>query len=63
MTQSVTDLTLKRLALNPVIYTVVFRHDEEGMSFIVHDIQDSQHDREAVAADLEAASVSLLLTI
>ena len=56
---SVTDLTLMRLAKNPVTYTVEFRHDEEGMSFTVNDVQDSPHDRESVAADFEAAAKSL----
>jgi len=56
---SVTNLTLERLARNPVVYTVTFRHDEEGMSFTVHDVQDSPHDRKSVAADFEAAAKSL----
>ncbi len=56
---SISNLTLERLARNPVVYTVVFRHDEEGMSFTVSDVQDSPHDRESVAADFEAAAASL----
>ena len=56
---SVANLTLERLARNSVTYTVVFRHDEKGMSFTVHDIQDSEHDRLSVAADFEAAATSL----
>ena len=48
-----------RLDRAPVTYTIEFRHDGDGMSFTVYDIEDSQKDRLAVAADLEAALASL----
>ena len=58
---SIHDLTRERLARNPTIYTVEFRHDEDGMSFTVYDIQDSPHDRESVAVDFQAAAKNLIL--
>ena len=56
---NIEDFTKRRLDKEPVQYTVVFRHDGEGMSFVVHDIQDSERDRLAVARDLEIAAESL----
>ncbi len=53
------NLVAERLARNATAYTVEFRHDPEGMSFTVYDIQDSPHDRKSVAADFKAASESL----
>ena len=55
----VSSLGKKRLELNPVVYTVVFTHDQRGLSLNVYDIQDSEKDRLAVADDLEAAAKSL----
>lgn len=52
-------LTEKRLKKEPVLYTVVFRHGDDGFSFVVHDIQDAEKDRLAVARDLEEAAKSL----
>lgn len=57
----VADLTWHRLRRQPVQYSVVIRHDEEGMSFVVSDVQDSREDRLAVARDLERASKQLKL--
>ena len=56
---SVANLTLERLKRSPIGYTVFFEHTDEGMSFTVYDIQDSEHDRLSVAADFEAAAESL----
>jgi hypothetical protein len=42
-----------------VVYTVIFRHDETGMSFVVYDVPDTSKDRLAVAKDLETAAASL----
>jgi len=56
---SVTSLTREKLKRSATIYTVVFRHDEDSMSFIAHDIQDTKKDRLAVASDFEAAALSL----
>jgi len=56
---SVSDLTFERLSRKPTVYTVEFRHDQDGMSFTVSDVQDSPHDRTLVAADFQAASDSL----
>lgn len=55
----VIDFTKKRLHKQPVQYTVIIRHDHEGMSFTVHDVQDSDKDRKAVAKDLMIAAKSL----
>ena len=55
----ITSLTERRLKKEPVLYTVVFRHGNDGFSFVVHDIQDTQKDRLAVARDLEEAAKSL----
>ena len=52
-------LSKRRLRDNPIIYTVAFMHDSEGMSFVVHDIADTIKDRLAVAKDFEAAAESL----
>jgi hypothetical protein len=52
-------LTRERLRRKPVIYTVVICHDAIGMTFTVHDVQDTTKDRLAVATDLEAAAASL----
>jgi nucleoside-triphosphatase THEP1 len=54
-------ISLQRHRLNqtPVTYTIEVRHDGEGMSFMVYDIEDTQKDRLAVAIDLEAAATSL----
>lgn len=59
MKDRIVNLGKKRLELNPVVYTVVFTHDQYGMSFNVYDIQDAKKDRLAVARDLEAAAKSL----
>lgn len=56
----IVDLTQIRLKNNPVQYTVVIRHDHEGMSFVVNDLQDSKEDRLAVARDLEQAAKWLI---
>lgn len=40
-------------------YTVVFRHTNDGLSFTVHDIEDTKKDRLAVARDLERGALSL----
>jgi len=56
---SMVNLTLERLKRNPIGYTVFFEHDENGLSFTVYDIQDSDHDRRSVAADFIAAADSL----
>jgi len=55
----VEDFTRRRLNKEPIQYTVVFRHDGDGMSFVVYDIQDSERDRLAVARDFEEAAKSL----
>lgn len=55
----VVSLTERRLTRSPVTYTVIFRHDGSGMSFVVYDVQDAEKDRLAVARDLEAAAASL----
>lgn len=60
-TSKVADFTSHRLKREPVLYTVVVRHDHEGMSFVVHDVQDTPKDRLAVAKDLEMASKQLRL--
>lgn len=52
-------LTREKLRRSPVTYTIAFHHSEDGMSFVVHDIQDTKKDRLAVARDLEAAAESL----
>jgi hypothetical protein len=59
MKERVVSLTRRRLDRFPVTYTVVFRHDGGGMSFVVYDIQDTEKDRLAVSRDLEAAAASL----
>ena len=59
MFDEVIDFTSRRLRSKPVEYTVIFRHDEKGFSFIVYDIQDTKKDRLAVARDLESAVESL----
>ncbi len=56
---SVVSLTKHRLKKEPVFYTVIFKHGPDGMSFVVHDIQDTKADRLAVARDFEAAAASL----
>jgi len=48
-----------RLNRTPVTYTIEIRHDGEGMSFMVYDIEDTRKDRLAVAIDLETAATSL----
>lgn len=53
---NVIDFTQIRLKKQPIEYTVVFRHDENGMSFSVNDVEDSPHARMAVARDLEQAA-------
>lgn len=53
------NFTKERLRRSPTIYSVAFCHDEKGMTFIVHDIQDTKKDRLAVARDFEAAAASL----
>lgn len=52
----IVSLTKKRLQHKPVVYNIVFRHDHEGMSFVVYDIQDTKKDRLAVARDLAACA-------
>ena len=59
MDSNVVDFTKKRLKNNPVQYTVIIRHDENGMSFVVNDVQDSKEDRLAVARDLNEAAKAL----
>lgn len=56
---NVADFTKRRLSKEPVQYTIVIRHDGDGMSFVVHDIQNTHKDRLAVARDLKAAAESL----
>jgi len=51
--------TKEKLRRSPIVYTVAFCHDENGMTFIVHDVQDTKKDRLAVARDFEAAAESL----
>jgi len=58
---TVVNMGKERLKLKPVVYTVIFTHDQHGMSFNVYDIQDSKRDRLAVADDLDAAAKSLRL--
>ena len=52
----VVSLTTERLRREPVRYSVVFRHDQNGLSFTVHNIQDTRRDRLAVARDLAVAA-------
>lgn len=56
---TVVSLTKRRLKDNPIIYSIVFRHGDDGMSFVVHDVADTEKDRLAVARDLEAAAECL----
>jgi hypothetical protein len=58
--KEIVDFTARRLRKSAIQYTVVIRHDENGMSFMVNDIQDTEKDRLAVAKDLEAAAQSLI---
>lgn len=60
MSNNIVDFTEKRLKKQPIEYTVVFRHDENGMSFSVNDVEDSPHARLAVARDLEQAAKWLI---
>lgn len=60
MDSKIVDFTKKRLKKEPVEYTVVFRHDENGMTFSVNDVQDSKQDRLAVGRDLERAAKWLI---
>lgn len=59
MNNQVISLIKHKLKKRPATYTVVFTHDEEGMYFVVYDIQDTKKDRLAVARDLESAAESL----
>jgi len=59
MDSNVTSIWSKKLEKQPVKYTVEFIHDKDGFHFIVHDVQNSEHDRISVAKDLQAASNSL----
>ena len=59
MQHKVSDFTKRRLKEKPIVYSIVFRHDHNGMTFIVNDVQDTEKDRLAVAKDLEAAAKSL----
>ena len=55
---AVISLTAERLRRGTPVrcYSVVFRHDENGRSFTVRDVQNTQKDRLAVARDLAAAA-------
>lgn len=58
-TNRIVSMSKYRLNRSPVTYTIEFRHDGDGMSFIVYDIEDTEKDRIAVATDLEVAAASL----
>lgn len=59
MPDNVIALWPHKLKKEPVRYTIEFVHDSDGFHFIVHDVQDSKHDRLSVMADLQAAANSL----
>lgn len=59
MESEIIDFTKCRLRKKAVEYTVIFRHDENGLSFCVYDVDDTKRDRLAVARDLESAAKSL----
>ena len=56
---AVVDLQKYKLKKAPITYCVEFTHDEEGLSFIVHDVKDMSDDRLKLAEVLEAAAQTI----
>ena len=53
------EFTKRRLKKNPMTYWVEIEHTELEMAFTVHDVQEDQRSKSAVADDLERAAKML----